>query len=149
MKSKLPDEKQYVFVYGTLREGGTNHNRLKVEPNLTKIGLGVTKDKYSFIGAISGSFPYASRHTFDNVKKVNIIGELYEVLSQSYLDELDKFEYNYSRETVSVVVNNKIYNANMYMLTNSELIDGVNKNIYPNGRNRFYAIESGDWFENK
>ena len=141
MKSKLPDEKQYVFVYGTLREGGTNHNRLKVEPDLNKIGLGVTEDKYSFIGAISGSFPYASRHTFDNVKKVNIIGELY--------DELDKFEYNYSREMVSVVVNNKIYNSNMYMLTNPELIDGVNKNIYPNGRNRFYAIESGDWFENK
>ena len=65
------------------------------------------EDKYSFIGAMSGVYPYATHYLFDDVDKVNIIGEIYEVITHSYLQYLDKFEYNYNREIVSVIVDGK------------------------------------------
>lgn len=141
--------KQYIFVYGSLREGGTNYNKIKDEPKLKKIGLGITQDKYSFIGAMSGAYPYASKYTFDGIDKLHIIGELYEVLTINYFDELDKLEYNYDRQIISVIVNGKIYNTYMYILNDKELIDGVKQNLYPNGKKRFYNITSGDWFQSK
>ena len=144
-----PDKKEYIFVYGTLREGGKNYNIIYNETKLKKIGLGITKDTYSFIGTMSGAFPYATQTLFDGIEKVNIIGELYEILETNYLQNLDKLEYNYSREMVSVIVSGKTYQTNMYVLVNNELIDGITSNVYPNGRKRFYAIKSGDWFEEK
>jgi gamma-glutamylcyclotransferase (GGCT)/AIG2-like uncharacterized protein YtfP len=137
---------QYVFVYGTLREGGKNHNKIH---DCKKIGIGSTKDLYSFIGTMSGSFPYATKTSFDGIDKVNITGELYEVLETNCLHNLDNFEYNYSKEIVPVIVGGKTYQTNMYFLVNSDLIEGIAPNIYPNGRKRFYAIKSGDWFEEK
>ncbi len=137
----------YIFVYGTLREGGKNYNQ--IEPNLKKIGIGITKDQYSFIGTMSGAFPYATKTSFEGIDKVNIIGELYEVLETNFLQKLDNFEYNYIREIVPVIVGGKTYQTNMYLLVNNDLIEGITTNIYPNGRKRFYTIQSGDWFEEK
>ena len=143
------NEKQYIFVYGSLREGGSNYNKINKNPNLIKIGYGITEDKYSFVGAISGVYPYASHYSFDGVNKVNIIGELYEVTTPSYFQELDKLEYNYTREIISVIVDGKKYNTNMYVLIDKELIVGVKENLYPNGKKRFYNITTGDWFQSK
>jgi len=84
------NENQYIFVYGSLREGGKNYNKISNEPNLRKIGCGITEYKYSFIGTMSDAYPYASRYLFDGVDKVNIIGELYEVLTPSYLEHYDQ-----------------------------------------------------------
>ena len=140
------NETQYIFVYGSLREGGTNYNKINKNPNVIKIGHGITEDKYSFIGAMSGAYPYASHYSFAGVDKVNIIGELYEVITPSYLQDLDRFEYNYIREIVSVIVDGTKYNTNMYLLTDADLIAGVKENLYPNGKKRFYNIETGDWF---
>jgi len=143
------NNKQYIFFYGSLREGGTNYSKINKEPNLIKIGNGITEIKYSFIGTMSGVYPYASHYLFDDVDKVNIIGEMYEVIAQSYLQNLDKFEYNYNREIVSVIVDGEKYNSNMYLLQDKELIVGVKENLYPNGKNRFYNITTGDWFQGK
>jgi gamma-glutamylcyclotransferase (GGCT)/AIG2-like uncharacterized protein YtfP len=140
------NENQYIFVYGSLREGGANYNKIHKNPNVIKIGHGITEDKYSFIGATSGAYPYASHYSFVDVDKVNIIGELYEVITPSYLHDLDRFEYNYTREIVSVIVNGTKYNTNMYLLIDADLIVGVKENLYPNGKKRFYNIETGDWF---
>lgn len=141
--------KQYVFFYGSLREGGINYNIINIDPNLVKIGNGITENKYSFIGTMSGVYPYASHYLFDEVDKVNIIGEIYEVITQSYFHNLDTLEYNYTREIVSVIVDGKTYNTNMYVLEDKELIIGVKQNLYPNGKKRFYNITTGDWFQEK
>jgi gamma-glutamylcyclotransferase (GGCT)/AIG2-like uncharacterized protein YtfP len=143
------NNKLYIFFYGSLREGGTNYSKINKEPNLIKIGNGITENKYSFIGAMSGAYPYASNYLFDDVDKVNIIGEMYEVITQSYLQILDKLEYNYNREIVSVIVDGEKYNSNMYLLQDKELIVGVKENLYPNGKKRFYTITTGDWFQGK
>ena len=140
---------QYIFFYGSLREGGTNYNKIHKNPDMIRIGYGITEDKYSFIGAMSGAYPYASHYVFDDVDKVNIIGEIYEIKTQSCLQYLDKLEYNYNREIVSVIVDEKQYNAYMYILQDKELIVGVKENIYPNGKKRFYNITTGDWFQGK
>jgi gamma-glutamylcyclotransferase (GGCT)/AIG2-like uncharacterized protein YtfP len=140
---------QYVFFYGSLREGGTNHSKLQNEPNIRKIGNGVTEDKYSFLGAMSGAYPYASHYVFEDVAKVNILGEVYEIRAQSLLQYFDAFEYNYVREIVSVIVDGKKYHANMYVVQDKELLDGVKQNLYPNGNKRFYNISTGDWFQKK
>ncbi len=137
---------EYIFVYGSLREGGLNYNKLN-KSNVIYIGLGITEDTYSFIGAMSCVYPYASRHLFPNVDKVNIIGELYEVITPSYLQELDIFEYTYIREIISVIVDGNKYNAKMYMLQDKEIIDGITENLYPIGKKRFYNITTGDWFQ--
>jgi gamma-glutamylcyclotransferase (GGCT)/AIG2-like uncharacterized protein YtfP len=143
------NNKQYIFFYGSLRDGGTNYNKIHKDPNLIKIGYGITEDTYSFIGAMSGVYPYASHYLFDNVDKVNIIGEMYEVITPAYLHDLDKLEYNYNREIVSVIVDGEKYNSNMYILQDKELLIGVNENLYPNGKKRFYNITTGDWFQGK
>lgn len=138
------DFNRYIFVYGSLRDGGTNQIKTK---SLRKIGVGITADKYSFISAISRAYPYASHFSFDGIDKVNVTGELYEVSEPSYFLELDKLEYNYIREIVTVIVNCVRYETNMYLIADSDLIYGIQQNLYPNGRKRFCAIESGDWFK--
>jgi gamma-glutamylcyclotransferase (GGCT)/AIG2-like uncharacterized protein YtfP len=143
------NETQYIFVYGSLREGCTNYNKIHKNPNVIKIGHGITECKYSFIGTMSGAYPYASHYSFVGVDKVNIIGELYEVITPSYLQDLDKLEYNYTREIVSVIVDGTKYNTNMYVLLDAELIGGVKESLYPNGKKRFYNIETGDWCKQK
>lgn len=142
-------ENPYIFVYGSLREGGSNYNKINKNPNVIKIGHGITEDKYSFIGAMSGAYPYASHYSFVGVNKVNIIGELYQVITPSYLQDLDALEYNYTREIVSVIVDGTKYNTNMYVLIDTDLIGGVKENLYPNGKKRFYNIETGDWCKQK
>ena len=142
-----PQNRDYVFVYGSLREGGTNYNKIANDTRLKKIGFGTTKEKYSFIGAVSGAYPYASKSIFENVNKVHIVGELYEVLLPGVFSELDALEYNYTREKIEVLVNGEVYETYIYLLKDPELVDGVSKNLYPNGRKRFYNIKSGDWFD--
>jgi len=139
------NETQYICVYGSLREGGTNYNKICNEPSLRKIGYCITEDKYSFIGTMSGAYPYATNYQFEDVDKVNIMGELYEVINPDYLQELDKLEYNYIREIITVIAYGKKYNANMYFVVDKDIIDGVIQNLYPNGRKRFYNIKTGDW----
>lgn len=149
LKRKNKKQHAYIFVYGTLREGGKNYNKISNEPTLKRIGKGITIDKYSFIGAVSGAFPYASNAVFDGIDKTNVIGELYKVLDNNYFSELDKLEYNYNRQIVPVIVEGKRYETNIYLLTSSELIEGIAPNIYPHGRKRFYAIKNGDWLDEK
>lgn len=143
----IDEIKNYIFVYGTIRKGGKNYSIIENEPNVRKIGFGITANKYTFIGAISGAYPYATEHSFDGIDKVNIIGELYEVLSQTFLEKLDKLEYNYIRKFVIVKSNDIYYKTNMYLLQDEELLDGIKKNLYPVGKKRFYSITSGDWLE--
>jgi gamma-glutamylcyclotransferase (GGCT)/AIG2-like uncharacterized protein YtfP len=133
---------EYVFVYGSLRQGGTNHDKIN---KFTKIGNGITVNKYSFIGMTSGAYPYASHHSFDGVDKVHIVGELYHVLYSSFFDELDKLEFNYLREITVVIVDGNKYYANIYFLVDEKIINGVSENLFPNGKRRFYNISSGDW----
>ena len=55
----IDEIKNYIFVYGTIRKGGKNYSIIENEPNVRKIGFGITENKYTFIGAISGAYPYA------------------------------------------------------------------------------------------
>jgi gamma-glutamylcyclotransferase (GGCT)/AIG2-like uncharacterized protein YtfP len=141
------EQPECIFFYGTLRKSGTNYGRLANNPDINYVGKFKTENKYSFIGLKSGSFPYASEESFSDVEKVNVVGELYEIMrnKREFIQNIDKLEYNYSRQFVNIIMNGKKVKSYIYLLTNPELIKEIEPNISPNGRQRFVYIDSGDW----
>jgi len=146
-KNKPAYKNKYIFFYGTLRKNGTNYGRIDNNPDIKYIGKFKTENKYSFIGLKSGSFPYASEDSFSDVEKVNVVGELYEIMrnKREFIQNIDKLEYNYSRQFANIIMNGKKVKSYIYLLTNPELIKEIEPNISPNGRQRFVYIDSGDW----
>lgn len=99
--------KHYVFVYGTLRSGHSNHHLLK---DAHCHGTGTTVENYSMY-LISG-YPYVTSCE----QRYPIAGELYG-LDDDTLSVLDKMEghpRHYERREIAVTVEEKQYTAWMY-----------------------------------
>jgi gamma-glutamylcyclotransferase (GGCT)/AIG2-like uncharacterized protein YtfP len=141
---------KYIFFYGTIRKTGTNYSRIENNKDITFIGTAKTKDKYSFVGLASGSYPYVTDYKFDGFEETQIEGDLYEIKrnKNEFLKNIDKLEYNYERRIVHVLKNNREpVKAYMYFLTNIDMIKEIEPNMEEKGRKRFVYIKSGDWIK--
>lgn len=76
--------KSLFFVYGTLKKGYGNH---RVLGNSTFIGEAISVIKYELY---NGGFPLAYR----SVKGLKVKGELYCVLNEKVVQDLDRLEGN-------------------------------------------------------
>tara|TARA_R100000935_G_C2839057_1_gene169940 strand:+ start:1260 stop:1610 length:351 start_codon:yes stop_codon:yes gene_type:complete len=95
-----------VFVYGTLKEGFSNHFILR---ETVKIGSGLTKKKYAMY---SHGIPFL----VENEKVSKITGELYMVDKTTFevLDMLEGHPNWYIRKLVSVNIKNEEHKAWVY-----------------------------------
>lgn len=117
--------KNYLFVYGTLKEGHGNNRLLE---GSKKIGVGITKKKF---GMYSRHIPYV----VDDEETTNIKGELYEI-SNSTLSRCDLLEGHprfYERKLIDVIVDNTFYKAWCY----------INNNIH---KNDMKNVLSGEYY---
>ena len=90
----------YLFVYGTMKKGFTNHGRL----DMTKfLGSAITVEKYAMYSNAENTFPCVIK----NDKKYNIKGELYQIYFQDQIDDIDRFEgvpKHYKREEINIKI---------------------------------------------
>ncbi|RQD65556.1 MAG: gamma-glutamylcyclotransferase [Desulfonatronovibrio sp. MSAO_Bac4] len=88
--------KYYVFVYGTLRQGCSNHHLLK---NARFLGRARTMEKYALY---VDDFPYL----YKEQPWSRIRGEVYEVDDDGFsrLDELENHPFWYQREKRAVIL---------------------------------------------
>jgi len=103
---------QYVFVYGTLKKGFSNHFFIS---DCEFICKSKTIDKYQLYPNIDRSFPYL----IINEKSQNIYGELYKIEDKEILETLDILEgypihYNKKNIEVENIETKEIYNALVY-----------------------------------
>ena len=111
-----------VFVYGSLKEGKYNHNRLK---GSEKVGKATTVDKWAMIGE-DLPFPYCIEE-YD--KGYNVVGEVYEVTVpiMKKLDSLEGYPNFYDKKIIKVNLDGEeveawIYYEEMQHYTEGELI---------------------------
>lgn len=96
----------YVFVYGTLKKGFSNHHILK---EATFIGLGITQQPFELYSLY---YPCL----FESNKGERVYGEVYDV-SKDLLHVLDIFESTpdlYYRKEIEVNIKGKIEKAFVY-----------------------------------
>lgn len=124
--------KQHVFVYGTLKEGFGNH---RVLSSSRKVGEAITcSDSYSMI---DGGFP-----TVVLGGKFHVKGELYEVVDERIMQNLDWLEgvptlFDHHKTQVKCVGttgNDEVYDALMYVGANPKWTNGRNQ-VIPNEEN--------------
>jgi gamma-glutamylcyclotransferase (GGCT)/AIG2-like uncharacterized protein YtfP len=121
------DKKCFVAVYGSLRQGMSNHTFLKNSKLIKK----TTLDR-KFIMVDLGSFPALMKYDKSNLR---IVVEIYEI-SEKILKDLDKLESCpkfYNREIVRI----DIYDCWIYY------IEPDNRFIYGNAN----IVRSGDWVQ--
>lgn len=99
----------YLFVYGTLQRGLSNHGQMK---SISFVSEGKTVEKY---GLFVEEYPMVTR----KIQQSQIFGEIYEIQDQATLDRLDAFEDHpdwYFRETCSVInlTTNETISAHLY-----------------------------------
>jgi gamma-glutamylaminecyclotransferase len=99
----------YLFVYGTLMKGFSNHFLIK---NCKFIGLAQTVDKY---GMFIGAYPFVNSEVHQSV----ITGEVYEVSDEVTLFNLDELEghptvYERIPTQVTLMETNELLNAEIY-----------------------------------
>lgn len=94
----IKEKSYYVFVYGTLKSGFSNHKFYMDNSEL--VDDAITTDKYAMIGE-DRAFPYLLGV---NENGFNIKGELYEVPESSlkFLDRLEGVPTHYKREIITV-----------------------------------------------
>ena len=110
----------FVFVYGTLKKGYSNHHFLL---DASFIGQGRTQNKYTMY---ADSIPYVC----EQPQTSYIYGELYLVNDDilQALDQLEEHPFFYERKEISVLVEGKICQAWMYFChhpSGSLVPDGV------------------------
>lgn len=101
------EQKQLVFVYGTLRKGHCNHHLLK---DAYFHGIGATESFYAMY--LKNGYPYVT----SSESRYPIVGELYSV-DDGTLVALDKFEghpRHYERREQPVIVGETSYIAWIY-----------------------------------
>lgn len=89
---------QYLFVYGSMKNGFQNHNRLI---NAEYLGEFTTVGKYVMFADTSELFPYV----LENEKRSSIHGELYKITNADEFKSIDELEGSptyYYRKQVSV-----------------------------------------------
>lgn len=135
--------KNYIFVYGSLRKGMINHEVLN-NMNAIYIGDYKTTQNYYMIGLKSKAYPYVIEEKINNdLIKNPIYGEVYTVSNEGilYLDGLEGHPHNYTREKVNVINETTSINAYIYILRNEEMINSIKTNF---GK-RFIAVPGNDW----
>ena len=107
-----------VFIYGTLKQGCRNHDKLK---GAKFIGRAQTATEYSMY-SYADQFPYLTQRPSLNMHKV--YGELYEV-DDALLGELDTFEgveddfYYRDNVNVTLLPENNVVSAYVYFMNNT------------------------------
>jgi gamma-glutamylaminecyclotransferase len=112
-----------IFTYGTLKKGLHNNYLLK---DSKFIGEAITKNKYGLFPSVCESFPFAIKSYAD----VEIFGEVYEIDNNTLerLDYLEGYPTLYYRETIEVILNNKIIEATIYFKNEENNQESVNLN---------------------
>lgn len=103
----MSDQKQLVFVYGTLKRGHVNNFYLRDDADATFLGTGVTKR--AFVVCPGPSYPRLADpvecHRLAAAKKGFVEGELYAVGGNTLtaLDRLEGVPHLYRRQRTEVV----------------------------------------------
>ncbi len=92
----MTEKKSYVFVYGTLRKGSSNHGLLR---SARFMGQGKTVRPYALY---LGEYPFV----YKDESRCRITGEVYAVDSATLLllDELEEHPEVYRREPAEVIL---------------------------------------------
>lgn len=111
-------ENHYVFVYGTLKRGGSNHDIIKIRAKNQWCGVGVTEtESYDMLLAgIKDKFPIVV-DTGTKARRAKVKGELWLVSTETIL-QMDKLESNrsvYDRVKENIYVGNHKIKAFMYV----------------------------------
>lgn len=101
-------ETDKVFVYGTLKEGRSNHRLLAhTEP----LGEGATVENYYMIGhGVPYVFPGGDK---------KVLGEVYQLPDEDTLEALDWLEghpHHYCRKVIPVLVGDKVIDCWCYLM---------------------------------
>lgn len=101
------EQKQLVFVYGTLRNGHSNHHLLK---EAHCYGIGSTEAAYAMY--LLGGYPYVT----GSETRYPIVGELYAVDGDTLktLDSVEGHPRYYERREITVIVGEERHLAWMY-----------------------------------
>jgi len=106
--------KKYLFVYGSMKKGLTNHKRVS---GADFIGVGKTVDKFMMHPALFYLFPYLIENG-DNPHKQQVVGETYSVdniIIETVIDTLEGVpEYYYRKEIDVELESGKIVAADVY-----------------------------------
>jgi len=109
------DETKLIFVYGSLKQGFSNHHIIE---KATYQGRAQTKKRYGMFQEENANYPYLINKC--SPKYHHIEGELYEIQSDDILKQIDKFEdapEYYQRETIDIkIADGKIKKAQSYFL---------------------------------
>ena len=92
-------EKEYLFIYGSLKRDFKNHYKIKDKAKF--LNSCKTEDLMSLYRYKNFDFPYLTK-----TPKEYIYGELYEIEDNNLLKELDKFEdcpNFYKREKIKIM----------------------------------------------
>lgn len=135
----------YLFVYGSLLTGLSNHKILQYG-NAKFISSYETHEKYYMVGLKSGAYPYViDEPVHPTCQATTIRGELYEI-SEHLLAKLDAFEghpHHYTRQLIAVH-NGNVFEPVMaytYMITN----EYMKTEIAAAFDQRFANVTGGDW----
>ncbi len=101
----------YVFVYGTLKRGFSNHYFLEDAKFIAQV---TTKDKFPMVNIIK-AYPYIINDTRNGH---NIEGELYKIdeIILTKLDMLEGYPEHYDRRSIIVIAENQEYRAIVYFI---------------------------------
>jgi gamma-glutamylaminecyclotransferase len=103
---------QYLFVYGSMKKGFSNHERLR---DAEYMGAFQTSGRYAMYADTSQMFPYV----IEEEKRSPIRGELYKIVSKNDFDAIDHLEGVpdfYTRKQISVteINGNRKFSAWIY-----------------------------------
>ena len=102
---------KHVFVYGTLKRGFRNHTILEYDTEF--VSDAILKNHTMYYSSNDHGFPVAVAD-----KNSNIVGELYEILDEDVLGDLDDLEaegFMYERKTLIVHTPTKTVHSYVYI----------------------------------
>lgn len=139
---------RFVFVYGSLKKGFSNHHIIEKAKFHGKVQ---TLKKYAMFKEKNANYPYMLN--ISNNKYHHIIGELYMITDAKLLLEIDKFEdapEYYERKVIDVIYKDKNIKAFAYFFTDKTIPKNQSplkewkedENYYLNQFNNYYTRET-------
>jgi gamma-glutamylaminecyclotransferase len=128
-----------LFVYGTLRQGCTNHHLIFGSPHL---GPATTVEPFVMATQKSRSYPYIFKHP--DLHATTVQGEMYEINQETIhrLDILEGHPDHYCRQQIRVKKpKGEILECAAYVLEDVETIQGISEGLGI----RFVYVQGGDW----
>lgn len=132
----------YVFVYGSLRKGLSNHHFLD---NSEYIGDFVSEKQFHLMTYKNFNFPYLLDDLGIDRPKSNIKGEIYKIndITLKKLDNLESNSIVYQRKKYKFINDNIEIEAYIYILVKPLIIEYIKEKIDID----YFLITSGDWRE--